>query len=196
MDKLLERLGRLGVTTSTETAAMTVLSSAHGRQRRAERGIEKLELQAAVKYGRRERAHPSTKGEARWRITHKGVVYITDVTTRHEITSWRLNDMPAVPPAVLQGGGGGVSSHTVLVVDRSGSMRLSDVPGHASRTAAVYDCLATQLIAPQLELSKTGQAGDAVVSLIESALTSFRCCRVLFLFNIIIHRPIDSGRRR
>ena len=33
------------------TSLVTILSSAHGRQRRAEREIHKRDLQAAVKYG-------------------------------------------------------------------------------------------------------------------------------------------------
>jgi hypothetical protein len=41
--------------------------------------------------------------------------------------------------AVIPGGvGGAARSHVVLVVDCSGSMRKEDVPGHATRTAAVY----------------------------------------------------------
>ena len=35
---------------------------------------------------------PSRTGAPRWRYTHAGVVYITDETSRHEITSWRLVD--------------------------------------------------------------------------------------------------------
>jgi len=38
------------------TSLVTVLSSAHGRQRREERDITKLDLQAAVKYGTKEPA--------------------------------------------------------------------------------------------------------------------------------------------
>jgi hypothetical protein len=47
-------------------------------------------LQAAINLGRREAAHPGRpKGDRRWRYTHNGVVYVTDETSRHEITSWR-----------------------------------------------------------------------------------------------------------
>ena len=156
-----ELLGRL----SLDTKDITLLSHQHGRQRRNERGIEKLELQAAIKYGRKERAHPGRDGAARWRFTHKGVVYVTDATCRHEVTSWRLDAAPPAPPPYAAAGGAGFLSHTVIVVDRSGSMRREDIPGYATRTEAVYDCLAREFVKPQLGLSKG--AGRAVVTLIE-----------------------------
>jgi hypothetical protein len=71
----------------------------------------------------------------------------------------------------LGAGLGGARSHAVLVVDCSGSMRKEDVPGHATRTAAVYECLAREFAEPQIKLSTNGAegirgvavAGDAVV---------------------------------
>ncbi|KAG2448498.1 hypothetical protein HYH02_006389 [Chlamydomonas schloesseri] len=133
------------------TSAITLISHTHGRERREQRGIERRELQEAVKYGRKERANPGRDGQVRWRYTHKGVVYITDETSRHEITSWRLDDAPDVPPAAIGPAGGG-TAHVIVVVDHSGSMRKDDVPGYVSRTAAVYDCLARDLVEPQLKL--------------------------------------------
>ena len=53
------------------TSSVSLVSHAHGRARREERGIERRELQEAVKYGRKERANPGRNGEARWRYTHK-----------------------------------------------------------------------------------------------------------------------------
>ena len=79
-------------------------------------------------------------------------MYITDQHSRHEITSWRLNDAPDVPPAVGGGGGACGTAHVIVVVDHSGSMRKDDVPGYGSRTAAVYDCLARDLVEPQLKV--------------------------------------------
>ncbi len=52
---------------------------------------------------------------------------------------------------------GAGSSHMVVVVDHSGSMRKDDVPGYSSRTAAVYDCLARDLVEPQLKLGNLGK---------------------------------------
>lgn len=182
------------------TSDVTVLSSLHGRTQRALRGIDKRELQAAVKHGRKERANPGRNGDSRWRYTHEGVrslpcsvscacdvcdfgkpralllivcfsvithscrpqvVYITDETSRHEITSWRLNDS-SISAALAGRGSGGV--HAVLVVDNSGSMRKNDVAGYASRTAAVYDCLVKDFVLAQVA---AGGAGEVVVTLIE-----------------------------
>ncbi len=163
-----EQLGAL----SLATADVSLVSHAHGRARREERGITRAELQAAVKHGRKERAHAGRDGAQRWRFTHNGVVYITDATCRHEITSWRLADAAGgeetAPPSTRAAAGG--ESHTVLVVDVSGSMRTRDVPGQASRAAAVYNCLAHEFVQPQLELAAAHGAGvvqAAVVTLIE-----------------------------
>ncbi|GFR40057.1 hypothetical protein Agub_g595 [Astrephomene gubernaculifera] len=168
MQELVDAFSRLVTSFSKRdlpTSSISLISHAHGRQRREERGIERRELQEAIKYGRKERANPGRDGKPRWRYTHKGVVYITDETSRHEITSWRLDDALEAPPAPLGpgGGGGAGTSHVVVIVDSSGSMRKEDVPGYTSRTAAVYDCLARDLVEPQL---KAGGA-DIEVSLIE-----------------------------
>eukprot|EP00899_Mesostigma_viride_P028369 jgi/Mesvir1/8717/Mv02647-RA.1 len=140
------------------TCDVTLLSHTHGRLRREERGIERSELQAAVKHGRKEAANPGPLGDPRWRYTHKGVVYITDATSRHEITSWRIDgddggrDGDAVCQLVRVGDSE-YTSHTVLIVDASGSMRKADVPGYTCRTDAVYDCLAREFVEPQLAMS-------------------------------------------
>ena len=144
-----------------ETSSLTLISHAHGRERREERGIEKRALQAAVKYGVREPANPGRAGDQRWRFTHEGVVFITDVTCKHEITSWKLND-GAVNLAAADGVGG---AHIVLVVDHSASMRKADVANYETRTAAVYDCLARDFVEAQLAAGACGS--DVVVTLIE-----------------------------
>ncbi len=61
-----------------------------------------------------------------------------------------------IAPQPWAGAGNGARSHVVVVVDSSGSMRKADVPGYDSRTAAVYDCLARDLVEPQLRLSGQG----------------------------------------
>jgi hypothetical protein len=145
------------------TSNVTINSHLHGRVRRAERGIDKRELQAAVKNGRKEAANPGRLGDLRWRYTLGGVVYITDETSRHEITSWRIDDA-SISVALAEGGPGG--AHVVIVVDHSGSMRKPDVAGYATRTAAVYDCLARDFVQNQLA---AGAADDVVVTVIEMA---------------------------
>ena len=148
---------------SLSTSEITLLSHTHGRERRATRGIMKDELKAAIKYGKKERAHPGTSSAPRWRFTHCNVVYITDESCRHEITSWRIDD--ELQPPALPVAQGEFSSHTVFMVDKSGSMRKSDVLGYDTRTQAVYECLAKEFVQPQLLVPSN--LGTAVVSLIE-----------------------------
>jgi hypothetical protein len=127
-----------------------LVSHTHGRERREERKIEKRELQAAVKHGKKEAANPGRDGSKRFKYTHKGVVYITDETSKHEITSWRLDDdANVVQHAQLEPCE--YMTHTVLVVDHSGSMRKNDVAPFETRTAAVYAAVTDQFIAPALE---------------------------------------------
>jgi hypothetical protein len=162
-----DELGRRIEAMRLTTDAVSLVSHAHGRQRRTERMIEKIELQAAVKHGKRERAHPGRDGTKRWRFEHNGVVYITDETCRHEITSWRIDDESTILAVPKFLGGTCVSSHTVLIVDSSGSMRSNDVPGYVTRTQAVYEAVLRDFVQPQLELSERSTAvGKAVVTLI------------------------------
>ena len=136
---------------ASDTDLVTVLSSAHGRQRRSERLISKRDLQAAVKYGERAPSY-TDKGELRWMYTFRGIVYITDETSRHEITSWPLPafgfdvSLVDITQPMLKahraakralGNPASWTSHTVAVVDQSGSMRNTDVDGGATRSDAV-----------------------------------------------------------
>ena len=152
---------------SLRTSDISLLSHTHGRERREERGIDKRELKEAVKYGRREKANPGRRGETRWKYTHKGIVYVTDESSRHEITSWRLDQVgPDIPLPQHEGMYG---THVVVVVDSSGSMRKNVVPGFPTRTAAVYESLNRGYVRPQLDAARAGglQLGRIVVTLIE-----------------------------
>eukprot|EP01041_Mallomonas_annulata_P009129 gene9129-18910_t len=146
------------------TSEIPIQSSLHGNKRRTQRDIMKRDLQAAVKYGLKERGFNRPKtGEPRWKYTFADVVYITDETSTNEITSWavelplpeveietrletqcneakrRLNLNPEL-----------ITSHTVVVVDMSGSMNESDMNGHRTRSRGVYYNLAEEMVAPRL----------------------------------------------
>jgi hypothetical protein len=170
-----------GFLLTPSTARRSTASPAASGSARAslstEGGRGERELAEARKYGRFERANPGPDGSARLKITHKGIVYITDATGNQEITSWRIDGKDE---NLLREKGRAL--HTVIVVDHSGSMRKDDVPGYESRTCAVYDSLARDFIAPQLQVSETdAAAGDAVVSLIEmrdNAHVAFERCPI------------------
>ncbi len=73
------------------TSLITLLSTVHGRDRRKLRSIEKCDLQAAVKYGKKESGHPDPRTRLpRWKYTFGNVVYITDSSSRTEVTSYVL----------------------------------------------------------------------------------------------------------
>jgi hypothetical protein len=62
----------------SSTSAITLLSSVHGRDRRALRQIGVRDLQAAVKYGTKSYGYPDRQtGEIRYKFTHANIVYIT-----------------------------------------------------------------------------------------------------------------------
>jgi hypothetical protein len=157
--------------TELVTEDVTLASHTHGRERRAERNIQRRELQAAIKYGRKEAANPGRDGSVRWRYTYNGVVYITDETSRHEATSWRLDEEGdnAIGPDAIDLDGRG--AHAVLIVDHSGSMHKEDVSGYKSRLDAVYDCLSREFVDAQLAQSESTPAiaRDVVVSLISTS---------------------------
>ena len=146
---------------SLATSDISLISHTHGRERRQERNIQRRELQEAIKHGRREQAHPGRNGARRWKYTHRDVVYITDEFSRHEITSWRLSggDDDDVLGNADVAGGGPMGSHTVIVVDHSGSMRKDDVRGFKTRTAAVYECLAKEFVQKQLDNPREKDGG-------------------------------------
>ena len=168
------------------TAEVPFTSSLHGRQRRSEREISVRDLQAAVKYGVKEKGFPNKKGEPRWKYTFGDVTYITDVTSTLEITSWAL-ELPLTAVSVadkcmirhreacsrILEDPGLITSHTVLVVDMSGSMNKSDMNGHRSRARGVYYNIAMEMVETKLYPLDTGLYGGPstaytdVVTLIE-----------------------------
>ena len=198
------------------TSEVPLQSSTHGQERRTQRNISKRDLQAAVKYGTKERGfpHPRT-GELRWKYTFADVVYITDESSTIEVTSWVL-ELPIEPMNISQRAveqhqearrrntetPGIITAHYVCVVDMSASMRDSDMNGHRSRFRAVYYSLAEELILPQITGS-TGFTGTEVVTLIEmrnEATVVFEAEPLsLVLYNRIVElalRPKDLAARQ
>jgi hypothetical protein len=187
------------------TSLVTILSSTHGRQRRAEREIHKRDLQAAVKHGVKEPAGCCLRtGAPRWKYTFADVVFITDETSRHEITSWPLPgcgfDVPlmqldtaaaaenARAHAAVRARSSTWTSHTVIVVDQSGSMRKIDTAAGSTRSDAVWLTLACTWVSDQLTSGAAKQTD--VVSIIgmnaESTLLVDRHPVNWSLFNTLV----------
>ena len=187
---------------SVRTTAVTVLSSDHGRMRRAERLIAKRDLQAAKKNAVPEESF-NQRGELRLKYTFADVVYITDATGTREITSWAVPgagldvQMKAITQTMKNEHAANVrrslvvsnwTSHTVVVVDQSGSMRKTDVSGGATRSDAVWLTLALDYIAKRIE---SGEAAPMdVISVVvlgqESSLVIDRKPTDWVLFNDVI----------
>ncbi|CAN0009219.1 unnamed protein product [Ectocarpus sp. 12 AP-2014] len=160
------------------TSDMPFFSSLHGRERRALRGIARIDLQSAVKYGKKQQASPDrATGARRWRYTHANIVYITDETSTKEITCYaKPNSLPRANLTLehirdheaaksrLKADPSLCTSHTVIVVDQSGSMRTCDVEDFRTRSNAVFGVLAMDFVAKQ---RLSGEATDRdTVSLI------------------------------
>jgi hypothetical protein len=165
------------------TAASVLHSATHGRQRREERNIEKIDLQRARRYGMRENAR-----RGRIKYTYGGVVFIYDPVTNSEVTSFpspdrsletsgtkvskpiilpRKNDYddPSIKEfrdsskAMLDRSAW--TSHSILVVDMSGSMRRDDVNGAKCRSDGVWMALARDYVQKPLEM-KTRSKTDVI----------------------------------
>ena len=140
--------------------------------RRRQRAIPKRQLQQAIKHGTRKKA--KTPGRAIY--SHKNLVVVVDSRTKREITSYtRPFDLPRKnttfverekhQAACLKIAGPDhadyCESHTVLIVDISGSMRESDVHGARTRLDSVWYAIAQDFIKNRID---KGQASlkDAI----------------------------------
>lgn len=146
------------------TSEMTILSSLHGKARRELREIDVLDLQSAVKYGIKSRGRNCPKtGLPRWKYVYGNIVYITDHTSTREVTSYKeaieiqqatitpeIRERHRQDSLTLQQDPHLCATHSIVVIDQSGSMKKSDVKGFRNRSQAAYGVLALDYIAEQL----------------------------------------------
>lgn len=163
------------------TSELTLLSSLHGQARRELRSIDKFDLQSAVKYGVKSRAQNCRKtGEPRWKYIYGNVVYITDSTSTQEVTCYKqavniqhapisqeMIDRHKEDAQALKDDPQLCTTHSIIVVDQSGSMRNCDVKGFKTRSDAAYGVLALEYIAEQLHTHGEEDQGVDAVSVIE-----------------------------
>ena len=161
----------------------------------AERDIDKRDLQAAVLHGTAEQQVRVVRGRriVRYKFTFAGVIYITDSTRTMEITSFPepvLVDNVAITHAMTLAHARALeviltqperwTSHTVIVVDQSGSMKKSDMRDCSNRADAVWVALSLDWVAPRLE------KGDAKATDVVSLVTMNDEATVL-----LTHEPLD-----
>jgi Alpha-kinase family len=154
-----------------QTSLISILSSDHGRLRREQRDIEKRDLQKAIKHGTRQRCWGN-----RWMIEYDGIVFVTNNSMTQEVTVYpsplSLAPIKADSRAAHSNAAHLLEikpelsvSHTVLVVDNSGSMMIHDINLHRDRQTAAYTMTALEFVAEQL-FNGTANNSD-LVSLVE-----------------------------
>jgi hypothetical protein len=79
-----------GETSNIASSSLTYIETEHGRLRRAQRGIDKKDLQRAKKYGQRKSTHPRPNGDPAAIYTYSDIVYITNEATGEEVTSYAV----------------------------------------------------------------------------------------------------------
>lgn len=129
-------------------------------------------------HGDKEPARPDPRtGAKRWKYTYANIIFITDETSTREITSYvQPVDIPEATLSLeqiqehcdaeerLRQQPSLCTSHTVIVVDHSASMKTSDVTDFENRAKAVFGMLAVDFVAKQ---RLSGVAADTdVVSLV------------------------------
>ena len=156
---------------SSSVPAPSYQSTIHARLRRKQRCIDKKDLKAAIKYGKCE---PHYFGKRRGRrrgikthlvkYTYQDIVYIVDQQKWQEVTCYarpialekvattrdmRMQHENAVRQ--IQTDPDCWTSHTVIVVDTSGSMRTSDMWGTRNRLKSVWFSIAIDYLVERLE---------------------------------------------
>jgi len=140
------------------TSIITILSSTHGRLRREQRDIDKRDLQRALRYGTRTRAW-----DRRWLVEYDGITFITDSTMRKEITCYpsplpkmdidfETSANHAKARHLLMEKPELSTSHTVFVIDNSGSMldKKNDIHLYRDSQNAAFSMTALEFVAEQL----------------------------------------------
>jgi Mg-chelatase subunit ChlD len=164
---------------SNSLAESELLSTHHDRERRQQRQIQKIDLLRARRFGMCE---PGRGG--RLKYTLGGKVFIYDPRSNKAVTSFDNRDKGGessgskfVDPVMIEKSNEHDTdvlemaheimhvtvlskkhlwkSHTVLVVDMSGSMRNDDVDGARCRSDGVWTCLARDFVKSQLEKEST-----------------------------------------
>lgn len=147
------------------TSLITFRETDHGQERRRQRGIDKKDLQRAMKYGAVAPGWPRPRtGNQTSVYTYKDITYIVDDCTGEEVTSYalpiKLDPINIDSPLLLEHDKylrqvkndlDCWTSHTVIVVDTSGSMKAGDMWGSRNRLGAVWMCLALDFVAQRLE---------------------------------------------
>jgi hypothetical protein len=174
------------------SSTVSFIETEHAKLRRKQRGIDKKYLKAAIKHGTCEphfwgkpKNHKGKSDIVRY--TNKDIVYIVNKTTKKEITCYARPvlltpvPLPSAMNVLYQQAVEKVrhdldcwTSHTVMVIDTSGSMRTSDVWGARNRLKSVWFSVALDFLAERLE------SGSAKITDVVSIVTMGEYPEILF----------------
>eukprot|EP01079_Euglenida_sp_SAG-EU17-18_P000930 gene930-2580_t len=129
-----------------QTSLVELVSTLHSRGRRRQRDITKRDLKAAVKHGAK------APGNALALMAP-----VSDAATQLHC------EISAIVKKQLRS----CTSHFVLVVDQSGSMKKGDVPGYTNRHAAVFGTLALDVVGRAIDTKLFGGSVSDVVTIID-----------------------------
>lgn len=152
-------------TTRMRTSIIPLFETNHGTKRRGQRAISRREIQAAIKYGTEE-PHPSDPNKIIY--TYQGKKHIITKEGRRLVTTM-VSTVNLVPKYISNEQARNHddemniiserkvpwNSHSVIIVDISGSMRNSDVAGCRTRLGACWISIAEDFIDHRI---KTGMA--------------------------------------
>lgn len=159
---------RKNTTSSTHgiiaTSTLCFHETEHGRLRRKQRGIDKKDLQGAIRYGTIEYGKKRRNGHSTFIYKYKDIVYIVDAVTQQEITCYaepipletiHLSNLMMLEyeqqRKKVKNDISCWTSNNVIVIDTSGSMKTSDVWGARNRLGAVLISVALDFIAYKIE---------------------------------------------
>ncbi|KAH9096406.1 hypothetical protein LEN26_017495 [Aphanomyces euteiches] len=106
-------------------------------------------------------------GRPRWKYTFAHIVYITDEFSQREVTSVVEQQHHESLRARLLITPSACTSHSIVVVDQSGSIRTSDVDDFRTRSDAVFGTIALDLIGKHLDDDQGAISGTDVMTIIE-----------------------------
>lgn len=188
------------------TSAISFHDTNHGRQRRFERNIPERDVQAAIKHGK---SYPHARDRNLIIYEHGGTKYVVTKDTRALVTAMVTQKSVNLQKRIIShediarnkrvraeilDNTSNWKSHSVLVVDKSGSMGNADVNGSRTRLGAVWQSLAQDYVDQRI---RTGMACDQdIVTIIlmgeKARILVDRCPTDYVLYNNLVHFFHDS----
>ena len=164
--------------TSAVSATFALVEDAHFQLRQQQRRISTVDLATAMKNGQKSLTitpYGPNKGLERLKYEYQGTTYITDIHGQRQITCWAEGmtflELPISPDRepylkehrnFLEEHPGNISNHTIFVVDQSGSMKLSDVPGARNRHFAVFSSILLDYILESIKKKEANDGHDVI----------------------------------